>query len=98
MKPKLRKFDVADFLVNEKEIEAYLTEALKYNDAAYTAKALGNIARARGMAKVAKQSGLSRESLYKALCGDGNPQLATFLKVLSALGLSLTAHANGKKA
>jgi len=61
------------------------------DDAAYIAKAIGNIARAKGMTQLAKDTGLGRESLYKALSGEGNPSFATILKVTHALGLKLRA-------
>ena len=61
------------------------------DDAAFIAKALGNIARAKGMSQLAKDTGLGRESLYKALSGDGNPSFATILKVMHALGIKLNA-------
>lgn len=70
---------------------AYLEAALDEGDAALVAAALGDIARARGMTGVAREAGLGRESLYKALSCDGNPELATVMKVMSALGLRLHA-------
>ena len=69
-------------------LQACLEEA---DDAAFIAKALGDIARAKGMAQVARDSGLSRESLYKALSGDRSPDFETVLKVISALGIKLHA-------
>ncbi|MDA8120143.1 MAG: putative addiction module antidote protein [Gammaproteobacteria bacterium] len=72
-------------------LEACLEEA--HGDAAFIAKALGNIARAKGMSQVARDAGLSRESLYKALSGECSPDFSTILKVVSALGISLHAHA-----
>jgi probable addiction module antidote protein len=74
-------------------LEACLEEA--NGDATFIAKALGDIARAKGMAKVARDAGLSRESLYKALSGERSPGFDTILKVVGALGLSLHAKANG---
>jgi probable addiction module antidote protein len=88
---KTRKFDVAKFLETDQDIALYLSEALETGDAAYVAHAFGAVARARGMAKVARQTGLGRESLYKALSGEGNPELATVLRVAKALGLELAA-------
>jgi probable addiction module antidote protein len=96
-KPKTKTvpYDVADQLRTPEEMAAYLdawlTEAPE--DVAGIARALGDIARAKGMSKVARDSGLSRESLYKALSEDGNPSLATVLKVAKALGLQLHAKA-----
>jgi probable addiction module antidote protein len=72
-------------------LEACLEESDK--DAAFIAKALGDIARAKGMAQVARDSGLSRESLYKALSGDRSPDFETILKILTALGIRLHAKA-----
>jgi probable addiction module antidote protein len=84
-------YDVADQLRTPEEmaeyLDAWLTEAP--DDVAGIARALGDIARAKGMSKVARDAGLSRESLYKALSEDGNPSLATVLKVAKALGLRL---------
>jgi probable addiction module antidote protein len=73
-------------------LEACLEEA--NGDAAFVAKAIGDIARAKGMARVARDAGLSRESLYKALSGDRSPGFDTILKVIEALGLKLHAKAN----
>jgi probable addiction module antidote protein len=86
-------YDVAEQLRTPEEMAAYLdawlTEAP--DDAAGIARALGDIARAKGMTQVAKDAGLSRESLYKALSADGNPSFATVLKVARALGVRLHA-------
>jgi probable addiction module antidote protein len=88
-------FDVAEHLRTPEEMAAYLDAWLAEapEDAAGIARALGDIARARGMAQVAKDSGLSRESLYKALSAKGNPSFATVLKVAKALGVRLHADA-----
>ena len=86
---KTNPFDSADYLDSPEAIEAYLEDALETNDPAIVAHALGTIARAKGMAGVAREAGLSRESLYKTLSADGNPELATLLKVVAALGLKL---------
>ena len=88
---KTRKFDVAKFLETDADIARYLSEALETGDAAYVAHAFGAVARARGMAMLARQTGLGRESLYKALSSLGNPELATVLRVAKALGLELSA-------
>ena len=92
-KTKTTRYDVAEHLRTPEEIAAYLEACLEdaAGDAAFIAKALGDIARAQGMTKVAKDSGLSRESLYKALSGDRSPSFDTILKVVSALGLKLSA-------
>ena len=84
-------YDVVEHLRTPKEMALYLQACIEESDgdAAFIAKALGDIARAKGMAQVAKESGLSRESLYKALSGERIPGFDTVLKVLAALGLSL---------
>ena len=86
-------YDVAEHLRTPEEMAAYLEACLEEadGDAAFVAKALGDIARAKGMAQVARDAGLSRESLYKALSPNGNPEFATILKVVKALGLRLHA-------
>ena len=86
-----RPYDVAEHLRTPEEMAAYLEACLLESDgdAALIAKALGDIARAKGMTEVARQSGLSRESLYKALSGERSPDFATILKVVAALGLRL---------
>jgi probable addiction module antidote protein len=91
------RFDVAEHLRTPAEMAAYLEacfdEAEANGDAAFIAKALGDIARAKGMAQVARDAGLSRESLYKALSGDRSPSFDTILRVIGALGLKLKAKA-----
>ena len=86
-------YDVSEQLRTPEEMAAYLDARLSDapDDAAGIARALGDIARAKGMSQVARDTGLSRESLYKALSGAGNPSLATVLKVAKALGLKLHA-------
>lgn len=88
-------YDVAEHLRSPKEVAAYLQACLDEadGDAAFIAKALGDIARAKGMAHVARDAGLSRESLYKALSGDRSPSFDTILRVVAALGLRLHAEA-----
>ena len=88
---KTKAFDEADFLKTDKDIAAYITEALATGDAALITHALGVIARTRGMTRIARETGLSRESLYRALSADGNPEFLTVLKIMEALGLRLTA-------
>src|SRR6185436_9321419 len=87
------KYDVAEHLRTPKEMAAYLEASIEEanGDAAFIAKALGDIARAKGMTQVARDAGLSRESLYKALSGERSPDFGTILKVIEALGLSLHA-------
>jgi probable addiction module antidote protein len=88
---KTTPFDAADYLETEEDVAAYLTEALATGDTAVVALALGAIARARGMTRIARATGLSRESLYRALSADGNPEFATVLRIVEAMGLRLTA-------
>jgi len=89
------RYDVAEHLRTPEEMAAYLEACLEEanGDAAFIAKALGDIARAKGMTQVARDAGLSRESLYKALSGDRSPSFDTILKVLRALDLKLHAEA-----
>ena len=93
VKIKTTLYDVADHLRTPDEMAAYLEACIEEanGDAAFIAKALGDIARARGMAQVARDAGLSRESLYKALSGERSPNFDTILKVVKALGLELHA-------
>ena len=86
-------WDAAEHLKTEEDMAAYLEAALEEGDSALIAAALGDIARAKGMSQVARDTGLGRESLYKALSSTGNPELATIIKVVSALGLRLHATA-----
>jgi len=90
---KTSPYDIAEHLRSPEERVAYFEACLEeaQGDAAFIAKALGDIARAKGMAQVARDAGLSRESLYKALSGDRSPDFDTILKVISALGLRLHA-------
>lgn len=90
-------WDPADHLKTEEDMAAYLEAALEEGDPALVAAALGDIARAKGMSQVAREAGLGRESLYKALSPAGNPELATVLKVIAALGLQLHAAPAGAK-
>lgn len=92
-KIKLKKWDSAEHLKTDEDMALYLEACLEEagDDAAFIAKALGNIARAKGMTQLAKETGLGRESLYKALSGEGNPSFATILKVTNALGIRLHA-------
>jgi probable addiction module antidote protein len=87
------RFDVAEHLRTPEEMAAYLEACFEeaQGDAAFIAKALGDIARAKGMAQVARDAGLSRESLYKTLSGERSPGFDTILKVVGALGLTLHA-------
>lgn len=88
---KLRPWDSAEHLKTEEEMVLYLEACLEEGDATLIAHALGVIAKARGMTQLARDTGLSRESLYKALSGEGNPEFATVMKVVRALGFQLHA-------
>jgi probable addiction module antidote protein len=83
-------FDPANYLETEEDIFYYLEAAMEGNDPKHIARALGNVARSKGMSEIAKKSGLGRQALYRALSEDGNPTLETLLGVLNALGLQLT--------
>lgn len=87
------RWDSADYLRSEEDMANYLDACIEEagDDPAFIAKALGTLARAKGMTQVARDTGLSRESLYRALSGEGNPEFGTILKVLRALGLQLHA-------
>jgi probable addiction module antidote protein len=88
---KTTRFDAADFLNSEKKQAAYITAALDTGDADFVRDALGIVAKARGMGQVAKTADLNRESLYKALGESGNPEFSTVMRVMRALGLTLSA-------
>jgi probable addiction module antidote protein len=90
-KARTRVWDVAEHLETKEDMAAYLEAALEDGDPALVAAALGDIARAKGMADIARETGLGRESLYKALSPEGNPEFSTVLKVVKALGLRLRA-------
>ena len=92
------RYDVAEHLRTPKEMAAYLEACFEEadGDAAFIAKALGDVARAKGMSQVARDAGLSRESLYKALSGERAPGFDTILKVIGALGLTLRAQVSSK--
>jgi probable addiction module antidote protein len=92
-KTKTRRYDVGAYLKTERDAVGYFEAALEDGDPAVVAAALGHIARARGMSKIARKTGFQRENLYRALSAQGNPELATFLKVVEALGLRLHASA-----
>lgn len=92
-KPALKKWDVVEHLKTGEDMALYLEACLADGDPALVTAALGDIARARGMSQVARDAGLSRESLYKSLSGEGNPEFATVLKVIRALGIELHAAA-----
>ena len=91
MIPKTTRFDAADYLDTEKRQVAYIAAALETGDADFVRDALGLVARARGMSEIAKNAGLNRESLYKALGETGNPEFSTVMRIVRALGLTLSA-------
>lgn len=90
-KTKTTDWDPSDHLQSVEDMAAYLEAALEDGDASVIAAVLGDIARSKGMSKIAELTGLGRESLYKSLSEDGNPEFGTVLKVVDALGLKLTA-------
>ncbi len=89
--PKTTRFEAADYLDSEERQVAYITAALETGDANFVRDALGIVAKARGMGHVAKNAGLNRESLYKALGETGNPEFSTVMRIVRALGLTLSA-------
>ena len=91
MAEKLTNYDPAEDLGSDEAIATFMAEAFQTNDAAYIAHALGVVARAKGMAQIAGQTGLSREQLYRSFSEKGNPTLKTTLAVMKALGVELTA-------
>jgi probable addiction module antidote protein len=90
-KTQTKTWDITEHLKSEADMVAYLDAALEEGDASLIAAALGDIARAKGMSQIAKHTGLGRESLYKTLSPTGNPEFATVLKVMGALGLQFHA-------
>ena len=91
VKVKTTKWDAVDYLKTDEDRANYFEAAIEDGDPALISAALGDIARAKGMSQVARKAGLGRESLYKALSPNGNPEFATILKVVKALGLRLHA-------
>jgi probable addiction module antidote protein len=91
-KPVLTPWDSAEYLKTDEDISAYLDACMEEagDDAGFIAQALGTVARAKNMAKLSRDTGLSREGLYKSLAADGNPSFAMVLKVAKALNLRLT--------
>lgn len=90
MNETFSRYDSADYLKTDEDIAAYLEACAEENDPALMAQALGAVARARNMSQLARDTGLTREGLYKALSADGNPSLATVMKVARALGFQVT--------
>jgi probable addiction module antidote protein len=95
MTEKLTSFDPAELLSSDEAVAAFMADAFESGDAGYVAHALGVVARARGMAGIAKETGLSREQLYRSFSERGNPTLRTTLAVMKALGVDLTAKPSG---
>ncbi len=93
MATKVIPFDAAEFLDSEEAIAIYMAEAFETGDAAYIAHALGIVARAKGMGQIARDTGLSREQLYRSFSATGNPTLKTTLAVMRSLGVSMSAKA-----
>jgi probable addiction module antidote protein len=89
---KTTRFDAVDYLDTEERQSAYIAQALETGDADFVRDALGLVARARGMGEIARKAGLNRESLYKALGETGNPEFSTVMRIVGALGLTLSAH------
>jgi probable addiction module antidote protein len=94
MAEKLTSYDPAEDLLSDEAIGVFMEEAFKTEDASYIAQALGVVARAKGMTQIAKDTGLSREQLYRSFSGNGNPTLKTTIAVMKALGIELTAKAH----
>ncbi|WP_299734789.1 addiction module antidote protein [uncultured Endozoicomonas sp.] len=94
MTESIHNYDPAAALDSPEAIELFMADAFETGDASYIAKALGVVARAEGMGGIAKQTGLSREQLYRSFSEDGNPTLKTILTVMQALGLGITAKLN----
>ena len=90
-----RPFDMANYLGNEEEVAEYLRQVLEDGDPAELAAALGDVARARSMTQLARDTGLSRESLYKSLSGERAPSSDTLFKVIRAMGFKLSLQAQG---
>ncbi|MDP8995574.1 MAG: putative addiction module antidote protein [Pseudomonadota bacterium] len=91
MAEKLTNYDPATALVDDDEIAFFMSDVLATGDAAFVAKALGVVARAKGMGEIARKTGLSREQLYRSFSEDGNPTLKSTLAVMKALGIELSA-------
>jgi probable addiction module antidote protein len=92
MRLKTKKYDVANYLDSDEMIAAYLDAAFESGDTSRIAEALGDVARARGMTKIARATGLAREQLYKTLSAEGKPELSTVLKVMAAFGGGLRSN------
>jgi probable addiction module antidote protein len=95
---KTYPFDAAEFLDTDEAVEEFIADAFETEDPAFIARALGTVARARNMSQLAREIGMSRAALYKALSGEGNPEFATITKVMRALGLRLAPQPRGAPA
>jgi probable addiction module antidote protein len=93
---KVSKFDVADYLDNPEVVAAFLTEAFESGDMSFISAAIGDVARAKGMASVAANAGVSRERLYKSLSGETSPAFETVRKVLDSFGLKMVVEPAGR--
>jgi probable addiction module antidote protein len=98
MTEKISNFDVSEYLDDEKSIAAYLSAIMEENDPKLLLAAIGDIAKAKGMSRIAIESGLGRESLYKALNPEAQPRFDTIIRVLNSLGVSIGFNAKNKKA
>lgn len=87
---RIYDYDPAEVLKSQKAIAVFMTDAFETGDVAYIAKALGVVARAKGMTEIAQETGLSREQLYRSFSEQGNPRLKTFLMVMQAIGMKMT--------
>jgi probable addiction module antidote protein len=94
MAEKFTEFDPAEYLSSPAAIAEFVADALETGDTAYIAKAMGVVARTKGMSELAKETGLSREQLYRSFSEKGNPTLKTMLAVMKALGVDMTARAH----
>lgn len=94
---KTSPFDAAEMLDSDEAIEEFIIAAFETEDPAFIAKSLGTVARARNMSLLAREIGMSRAALYKALSGEGNPEFATIMKVMKALGIGLAPVISGDK-
>lgn len=94
---KVRPFDPSEHIETEEDVLFYLEAAMEGNDARHIARALGDVARSKGMSEVARKTGLGRQALYTALSENGNPTLETLTAVLEAFGLELTVQRKGAR-
>jgi probable addiction module antidote protein len=86
---KTARWDASQFLDSDESIAAYLNAAFEDGDPGFIAASIGHVAKAKGMSQIARETGLSRENLYRALSDDGNPELSTMTKVMQALGMRI---------